>query len=150
MANKRDLTNVNVTLEGSGSDHEKLLGKEFPCPVCGAVMLIRLTFKQKPYCHYSSCVLQIFFRGKLAIQRLTEVIESGVLISGSDSSTHKAITLYNRLQLLKTQKLKLEEKRPLFLPNEDLEKAILVFKNEIERVKTHLNELSQLGSGDKR
>ena len=88
MANKRDLPNVNVTLGGSGSDHEKLLGKEFPCPVCGAVMLVRLTFKQKPYCHCSSCVLQIFFRGKLAIQRLTEVIESGVLISGSDSSTH--------------------------------------------------------------
>ena len=85
MANKRHLTNVNVTLAASDTDNGKLLGKEFPCPVCGAAMLIRLTFKQKPYCHCSSCVLQIFFRGKLAIQRLSEVIDSGVLISGSDS-----------------------------------------------------------------
>lgn len=44
MANKQDLVNVNVTLGASGSDNEKLLGKEFPCPVCGAAMLVRLTF----------------------------------------------------------------------------------------------------------
>ena len=33
----------------------------------------------KPYCHCSSCVLQIFYRGKLAIQRLTDVIELATL-----------------------------------------------------------------------
>jgi hypothetical protein len=49
-----------------------------------------------PYCHCSPCALQAFFRGKLAIQRLTEVIESGILMSGGDSSSAKAITLDNR------------------------------------------------------
>jgi hypothetical protein len=49
-----DLANVNVTLGLSGSGREWLLGKEFPCPVCGAAMPVRLTFKKKPYCHCSS------------------------------------------------------------------------------------------------
>jgi hypothetical protein len=33
-----------------------------------------------------------------------------MLISGTDSITDSAVLLYNRLQLLKTQKLQLEEK----------------------------------------
>jgi hypothetical protein len=103
MSTKKDLANVNVTLGLSGSGRECLLGKEFPCPACGAAMPVRLTFKKKPYCHCSSCVLQIFFRGKLAIQRLEEIIKSGVLISGSDSATDHAVSLYNRLQMLKNR-----------------------------------------------
>lgn len=149
MRTKKDLANVNVTLGLSGSGREWLLGKEFPCPVCGAAMPVRLTFKKKPYCHCSSCVLQIFFRGKLAIQRLEEIIKSGVLISGSDSVTDHAVSLYNRLQMLKTQKLRLEEKRALFFSDDDLEKTILVFKNEIERVQNCLRNIALLGSGDK-
>jgi hypothetical protein len=75
-------------------------------------MLIRLTVKQKPkpYCHCLSCGIQIFFRGRPGIQRLKTIIESGMLISGTDSITDSAVLLYNRLQLLKTQKLQLEEK----------------------------------------
>jgi len=121
-----DLANVNVTLGLSGSGREWLLGKEFPCPVCGAAMPVRLTFKKKPYCHCSSCVLQIFFRGKLAIQRL----------SGSDSATDQAVSLYNRLQMLKTQKLHLQEKRALFFSDDDLEEIILIFENKLSGFKT--------------
>lgn len=150
MRTKKDLANVNVTLGLSGSEREWLSGKAFPCPVCGVAMPVRLTFKKKPYCHCSSCVLQIFFRGKLAIQRLEEIIKSGVLISGSDSATDHAVSLYNRLQMLKTQKLHLEEKRALFFSDDDLEKAILVFKNEIERVQNCLRNVALLSSGDTR
>jgi hypothetical protein len=40
----------------------------------------------------------------------------------SDSATDHAVNLYNRLQMLKTQKLHLEEKRTLFISDDDLEK----------------------------
>ena len=105
----------------------------------------------KPDCHCSSCVLQIFFRGKLAIQRLEEIMKSAVFISGSDSTTDThAVNLYNRLQMLKTQKLHLEEKRTLFISDDDLEKTILVFRNEIERVQNCLRNVRLLSSRDTR
>ena len=149
MANKVDQTNVNVTLGLLGANDQSLLGRPFPCPLCGAAMLIRLTFKQKPYCHCSSCVLQIFFRGKLAIQRLEKIIASGMLISGGESVTDSAVTLYNRLQLLKTQKLQLEEKRKLFSTDSDLEKTIIIFENEIKNIQSKLNAVAKSSSGDK-
>jgi hypothetical protein len=62
------------------------LGQGVAGPVCGTAMPVCLTFKKKPYCHCSSWVLQIFFRGKLAIQRLEKIMKSGVSISGTDSA----------------------------------------------------------------
>ena len=47
--------------------------------------------------------------------------------SSRDSTTDRAVNLYNRLQMLKTQKLVLEEKRTLFISDDDLEKTIFVF-----------------------
>jgi uncharacterized Zn finger protein len=143
VATERDSGNVNITLGLSGSTGQNPRGREFPCPLCGASMPIRLTRKQKPYCHCLSCMLQIFFRGKIAIHRLEKIIQSGILVSGDDSSVHEAITLYNRVQLLKTQKLKLEEKRSLLFSDEDLENAISVVQNEIERLQDNLQNIAQ-------
>ena len=143
MRTKKDSANVNVTLGPTGPTNEKLLGKEFPCPLCGASMPIRLTRKQKPYCHCLSCMLQLFFRGKTAIQRLEKLIESGILIAGDNSSTNMAITLYNRVRLLKTQKLQLEEKRSLFFSDDDLENAISFIQIEIERLQSNLQSMAQ-------
>jgi hypothetical protein len=77
-------------------------------------------------------------------------IKSGVLISGSDSTTGHAVNLYNRLQMLKTQKLHLDEKRTLFISDDDLEKTILVFRNESERVQNCLRNVALLSSVDTR
>ena len=148
---KADRPNVNVTLGLLGSTDQPLLGKQFPCPVCGSALLIRLTVKQKskPYCHCLSCGIQIFFRGKPGIQRLETIIESGILISGGDSVTDSAVLLYNRLQLLKTQKLQLEEKRKLFSRDGDLEKLINIFDNEINNIQIKLDAAAKSSSGDK-
>jgi hypothetical protein len=71
-----------------------------------------------------------------------------MLISGGDSTTSSAVTLYNRVQLLKTQKLQLEEKRNLFSADEDLEKTIIFFGNEIKNIQTKLNAVAKSSSGD--
>jgi len=75
MANEQESGNVNVTLAHPNAPARKLLGKEFPCPLCGSSMPIRLTRKGKPYCHCNSCMIQVFFRGKASIQRLQEIIK---------------------------------------------------------------------------
>jgi len=88
-------------------------------------------------------MLQIFFRGKIAISRLEKIIESGILISGNNSSIDVAITLYNRVRLLKTQKMQLENKRSLLFSDDDLENAILVIQNEIQRLQNNLKSMAQ-------
>ncbi|HKE06271.1 MAG TPA: hypothetical protein VKB48_00515 [Candidatus Acidoferrum sp.] len=145
----KDSANVNVTLGRPGPPAEKLLGKCFPCPVCTSPMPIRLTRKQKPYCHCLSCMLQIFFRGKVAIDRLGELLDSGILASGSDSPADMAITLYNRIQMLSLQIDQLKAKRSLLFSNQDLENVISVFENEIAELQYNLEQIVHVGSREK-
>ena len=52
-----------------------------------------------------------FLPRKTGIERLHELVESGKLISGKETSTSLTVTLYNRLQQLKTQREGLEIKQ---------------------------------------
>ena len=143
MANEQESDNVNITLAHPNAPAAKLLGKEFPCPLCGSSMPIRITRKGKPYCHCNSCVIQLFFRGKASIQRLQEIIESGILVCGKDSAADLAVTLYNRIQLLKTQKIQLEKKRGLLRSDHDLENAISALEKEIRSVQRNLKKIAR-------
>lgn len=143
MANEKNAGNVDVTLDGPTSAAEKLLGKDFPCPLCAGSMPIRLTRKRKPYCQCLSCMLQLFFRGKIAIHRLEELVQSGILIAGNNSSSDSPIHLYNRLQLLKTQKIQLENKRSLLFPDDDLENAISAMEKQIAAIQKNLESIGQ-------
>ena len=138
MENKEVPPNVNVTLDRPSPSAEKLPAKAFPCPLCSCPMPIRLTRKQKPYCHCLSCMLQIFFRGKVAIDRLEKLVESGILVSGNNSPSDMAITLYNRIQMLNLQVSQLKAKRSLLFSNDDLENVISAFENEIEHLQNNL------------
>jgi hypothetical protein len=71
MRNDSQPANVNITLEGSEKHQNAMLGKFFPCPVCGTSLEIRIARTQKPYCVCIDCGIQIFFRGKTGISRLT-------------------------------------------------------------------------------
>jgi len=142
MANEQESDNVNITLAHPNTPANKLLGKEFPCPLCGSSMPIRITRKGKPYCHCISCLIQLFFRGKASIQRLQEIIDSGILVCGKDSAADRAVTLYNRIQLLKTQKIQLKKKRQLF-SDDDLENAISAVENEIRSVQNSLEKTAR-------
>jgi uncharacterized small protein (DUF1192 family) len=86
-------------------------------------------------------MLQIFFRGRVAIDRLEELIESGILASGSDSPADVAITLYNRIQMLHLEVDQLKAKRSLLFSNEDLENVISAFENEIAELQNKLKQI---------
>ena len=141
--NPPDSDNVDVTLAQTGSHESPLLGKQFPCCVCGAGLEIRFTRKKnpKPYTICLACGVQVFFRGKIAIQRLTEIVNSGLLIAGAGSNTESAAILFNRIQQLRAQKTELEGKQGLIILDPDLSNAIRAVDNEIKHVQGELAKL---------
>jgi len=127
-----------------GSIAQDLQGREFPCPLCGMGLEIRLTRKQKPYCVCNSCGNQIFFRGKTGIRRLRELINTRRLIVGNESETDKALVLFNHIQQLRGRKKLLEEKQGIIFPDKALEATIRAVDKEIERVQGELEKLASV------
>jgi hypothetical protein len=143
MRNDSQPANVNITLEGSEKRQNAMLGRFFPCPVCGTSLEIRIARTQKPYCVCIDCGIQIFFRGKTGISRLNKILENEILIAGRDSNASISTVLFNRIQLLKRQKADLEVKQGLIIRDPDLRNAIRAVDNEIERVQGELEKLSR-------
>ncbi len=139
MRNDSPAANVNVTLNGRNS----LLGKPFPCPVCGASLGIRIARTQKPYCVCVDCGIQIFFRGKIGISRLSKIVENEILIAGKHSNANLATVLFNRISHLKAQKANLEAKQGLIFVDPDLENEIRSVDIEIKRVQGELEKLAR-------
>jgi hypothetical protein len=142
VGNKEVSSNVNVTLGQPSPEAETPPVEWFPCPLCNSPMPVRLTGKKrKPYCQCLSCMLQIFFRGKVAIARLRKLIASGILVSGDNSPSDMALTLYNRIQMLNLQVGQLREKSSLLFSNDDLENVISAFENEIANLQDKLKTI---------
>src|SRR5262249_38364104 len=116
---KRTSPNVNVT----PLDPRWYEGRAFPCPICGAGLRLRAARTLKPYCHCDSCGIQLFFRGRAGIERLKNLLSSGVLTS----NISRAGVLLNRIEQLKEQQSKLKDRQGFFFPDQDLESAIEAF-----------------------
>jgi len=135
-------TNVNVTLEPVKSPPHPLAGKRYPCSVCGNGLELGFTRKNKPYTTCLDCGIQTFFRGKAGIERLTEIVNSKILIEGNGSETDSAVVLFNRIQQLRAQSKQLTGKRRLIMADPDLQNAIRVVENEIRHVQDELSKLA--------
>jgi len=136
--------NVNVTLGPSRTSLAEILGKEFPCVLCGAGLPILMSKRNKPYFTCNSCGVQIFVRGKAGISRLSKLANDGILISAKEISVSYGMTLLNRLEQLNLQRKELILKRPLIFKNENLENAIELVDVEIENVQGELAEIASL------
>ncbi len=79
----------NVTLE----KRENLQGKPFPCPLCGMILPVEISQKEKPYCVCNLCGIQIFFRGKAGIRRLQKLLESEKPIGEEIPAASTAVSL---------------------------------------------------------
>jgi hypothetical protein len=130
--------NVNVTLDSTWAAFPEFLGKEFPCPVCGAGLPILIAKTNKPYCTCNSCGIQLFVRGKAGILRLRKLARDGILISSSGESASHGITLLNRLEQLNLQRRDLIFKRPLIFSDSNVENAIELVDAEIKTVQVEL------------
>ena len=145
-----DADNVNVTLEENESTASALAGRKFPCQLCGAGLEIRISRKQKPYTVCPDCGIQNFYRGKQGIRRLWELLDSQVLMTGTESGVDTAILLFNRIQQLRAQKKELKARKGLIFHDSDLENAILVVDNEMERVQGELKRLGRKTGREKK
>ena len=121
-------------------DAQDFLGKPFPCPLCNMELRLKISCKQKPYCMCLECGIQIFFRGLAGIARLLEMIQSEEAVVLEFSGPARAISLYNRLQHLKRQKVALEKKQGFFNYDLDRNNVIDALDVEIGRVRTELEE----------
>ena len=142
LSGARDSDNVDVTL-ARNSEANPFQGKEFPCCVCSVGLEIRLSKRGKPYCTCLLCGIQIFFRGKTGIRRLTEILRSDKLAFGNAFETIPAITLFHQIEQMRLHKKQLEEKQGLIIKDSDLTNAIRAIDNEIERAQIELAKLSR-------
>jgi len=115
-------------------------GKPFPCPVCNMALRLKISRKQKPYCMCLECGIQIFFRGQAGIKRLWKIIRSEEAVAAEFNGPARAISLYNRLQGLKQQKERLEDKQGIIFRDADRDKVIEALDAEIERVRSELEK----------
>jgi hypothetical protein len=134
--------NVNVTLGLLGTEADPLVGKKYPCCVCGNGLEILFTRKKKPYTTCLDCGIQTFFRGKAGIKRLREIVGSRSLVVGNGSGTGLSAVLFNRIQQLRAGKKELEGKQGLIFQDADLVNAIRAFDNEIQGVQDELANLA--------
>jgi hypothetical protein len=134
--------NVNVTLSPKGQDNP-FAGKKFPCCICSASLDIRLSKRGKPYCTCVECGIQLFFRGKPGIRRLTEILKSNSLGKGTAIEAVPAIILYNKIAQLRSQKKELEAKQGLIVRDPDLDNTIRVIKYEMEGLQRELENMTR-------
>jgi hypothetical protein len=142
LGSKPDPAIGNVTLDPLGAAFPEFLGKEFPCPVCGAGLPILITKRKKPYCTCNSCGIQIFVRGKVGISRLRKLVRDGILISSSGEGASHGIALLNRLEQLELQKQELILKHPLIFLDSNVQNAIVLIDAEIESVQGELAKIA--------
>jgi predicted RNA-binding Zn-ribbon protein involved in translation (DUF1610 family) len=135
MANEgiKRKANVNVTLVPT----DWFLGKRFPCPICGSDLPVRVARTRKPYFHCDPCGVQLFIRGKNGIHRLRQLLASGAFTSGVSRATE----LLSRLQKLKEEKKRFEDRQSFLSRDRDLDQAIRIVDQEIEAVRSKLAEL---------
>ena len=126
--------NVNVTLDAP----DWFMGKRFPCPVCGSDLPLRLARTQKPYCHCDSCGLQLFIRGKNGIHKLKQLLASDAISSGVSEAT----MIMSRLQKLKEERERFEDRQGFLFRDKDLDQAIRVVDREIDFVRRELARLA--------
>jgi hypothetical protein len=136
-----DSDHVTLTLEERQSMANALVGREFPCQLCGAGLKICISKRLKPYTTCLKCGVQNFYRGQKGILRLREILDSHLLITANESSVDTVVLLYNQIQLLSAQGL--AARKLFYLSDPDLENAILAVDNEIERMQGELKRIAK-------
>jgi len=126
-------TNVDVTLPDG-------LPRIFLCPLCFTGLDVRGSRKGKPYCVCNTCGIQLFFRGKNAIELLRGLAERVAIEVPYASSSAATFELLERLR---AQRERLVDKRPLILADKHLENAIVGVDREIARIEIQLDTIAR-------
>jgi hypothetical protein len=110
---------------------------------------LKMSCKGKPYCTCLDCGIQIFFRGQEGIARLYKMIKAEEAVILEFPAPARALFLYNRLQGLKRQKKRLEDKQTIFNHDRDRDAVIEALGEEVKRVRKELQEAKKAGGEQK-
>jgi hypothetical protein len=106
-------------------------------------LTVKLSKTQKPYCVRNDCGVQFFVRGKPGIKHFREILFREHLVSGKESESGSSLTAHNRLEQLRSQRKELELKQGLVFRDKDLDNAIQVIDNEIQRMQGVLHQMAK-------
>src|SRR5262249_50640752 len=134
-------TQHNVMLETKNKPSMDVSGKPFPCPVCRMSLPVRFSQKGKPYCVCNHCGIQLFFRGKVGIQRLQLMLQPVEPVSEDFSNGTVVVSLYNRLEELQKQRNTLEAKQGIIFRNQTLDNAIAALDGEIKGIESAIRKV---------
>ena len=92
----------NVSVTDMAGQSPNLEDKQFTCPLCYAGLLLKSSKKGKPYCVCNMCGIQIFFRGRAAIERLGRLAMSGLIGSLPSADDKDSLERYMDALFMKT------------------------------------------------
>lgn len=92
-----------------------------------------MLFKEKPYCTCLNCGVQLFIRGQEGIKKFNSKIGNFKLINDSQN----LIDFIDYFNLLKNKLIEIENKKPIFGNDEDLEKQEFLIKQQLHSIKKY-------------
>lgn len=116
MDRARKPSNVNVT-QDSAMAGPTLQRNEFPCPLCHTALPVCMSKKDKPYCTCNECGIQLFFRGKVAIAKLSQRLEDESALCPTDQDDGSPQDHWFELETLKDE---LEEEKKTLSERSDV------------------------------
>lgn len=116
-----------------------------PCFLCGDLVRVKLTKKDKPYFICEPCGVQVFIRYKPGIKLfrklLTALNKDGEKFLGLNKSSFETISLVSQLNRLKGELKRVDENKLLFdyfVPDTECELAEKALERELKAVRKAL------------
>lgn len=108
----------------------------FPCPICKRMVIVEYAKTGKPYCKCNDCGVQLFVRGKDGIARLKKLLGE-VEVRGNSKDLINTVDYFNTLR----ERLEeVQEEKPLFTVDPDLELQEKAIKQQLDKLRQSLKK----------
>lgn len=114
-----------------------------PCFLCGDLVQIKYSKRQKPYLVCNSCGVQIFIRGLPGIARLEKWKNTEIIQKDPNYQPSPVLVLVDQLEKLKISLNKAEENQSSWMTLLDNNPAADAIKLEIKKIENQLRELAE-------
>jgi transcription elongation factor Elf1 len=114
--------------------------KYFPCFLCGDLLEIKMTIREKPYFICDSCGLQAFIRREKGIERLEFLISENSFDAPEIKNTpNKILNWVNQLEKLQAKLTEIGDKEWIFA-DEKQEELKKIIRGEIRKIEKNLRK----------
>ena len=131
--NKANVTLKNDLMQENGGENEQF----FPCQLCGEMILIKYSIKNKPYYTCNECGVQVFIRGAKGINKFQTLISD----SKHKFKSKELINLIDFFEKLNEKLNEIKQKKPFFGENEDLNIQEKAIKKQLEILRKQMKSI---------